>query len=467
MARRIEVELTSKREDGRWTWRAAGAKQPRGELDGSLLYEGARIGDVVRAEADFEIDGILVTSVLPPKERKRSEPERVEIIGPPRDERGVTSSLTGKPERTGPDRPRRADDARGPGRRERSGREEHGRGDESARRDQGVRRPAGARTPRTEDRSARGPRPERRPRPEAPPPAPRPRRLNPGHAHRQAVLASLPPEQRPIAEQALRGGLPGVRQAVEAQNAQLRQQGQPEVNAQPLLAIAEQLLPQLKAADWRDRAEAAVKMVDELSVRDLRAVVTGADAARDDEGRLLAGTLREALERRLQEQRDAWISDITTALGDVRLVRALRLSGRPPDPATRIPAELALRLSDAAGAALAPDAPADRWQVLLDAVVESPVRRSVKPAGLPTDAPEDLLQVARQAAGKVPALAGLLGIAMPPPPGPPRPLRPAPGATPPRRTSGGRARGPIPPPPSPPTPPPPSPPPADSTAEGH
>ncbi|HSH59881.1 MAG TPA: hypothetical protein VK988_09630, partial [Acidimicrobiales bacterium] len=157
MARRIEVELTSKREDGRWTWRAAGAKQPRGELDGSLLYEGAKIGDVVRAEADFEIDGILVTSVLPPKERKRSEPERVEIIGPPRDERGVTSSLTGKPERTGPDRPRRADDARGPGRRERSGREEHGRGDESARRDQGVRRPAGARTPRTEDRSARGP----------------------------------------------------------------------------------------------------------------------------------------------------------------------------------------------------------------------------------------------------------------------------------------------------------------------
>ena len=30
MSRRIEVELTSSRDDGTWTWRAAGAKQPAG-----------------------------------------------------------------------------------------------------------------------------------------------------------------------------------------------------------------------------------------------------------------------------------------------------------------------------------------------------------------------------------------------------------------------------------------------------
>ena len=30
MSRRLEIELTSTREDGTWTWRAAGAKVPKG-----------------------------------------------------------------------------------------------------------------------------------------------------------------------------------------------------------------------------------------------------------------------------------------------------------------------------------------------------------------------------------------------------------------------------------------------------
>lgn len=474
MARRIDVELTSKRDDGRWTWRAAGAKQPKGELDGTILYEGAKVGDVVKADADFAIDGIVITAVIPPKEKKRSEPERVEIVGPPRDERGVTTSLTGKPER--PDRGRsdrgRPDGARpdrGRSDRGRPSRGDQGRGgprgdhadaerparserpappDGADRRPPRGPRPEAGRPPRAEHAAGQRQHPERRPRPDAPAPAPRSRKLNPGHTHRDAVLAGLPPEQRPIAEQALRGGLPGVRQAVEAQNAELRQQGQPEFNPQPLLAIAEQLLPQLKAADWRDRAEAAAKMVDELSIRDLRAVVTGADAARDDDGRLLAGTLREALERRLQEQREGWLAEITTAVEEGRLVRALRLSARSPDAGIRFPAELALRLSDAAGKAMAPDAPPDRWQAVLDAVADSPVRRSVKPAGLPADAPEEVLQAARQASGKVPALAGLLGISMPPPPGPRRPVRPVSGAGRAHRSPADRSPA-IPPPPPP------------------
>src|SRR3989442_13075714 len=70
MSRRIDIELTSVREDGTWTWRAAGAKQPRGVVDSSLLYEGARAGDGVRAEADFEIEGITIISVGPPQERR-------------------------------------------------------------------------------------------------------------------------------------------------------------------------------------------------------------------------------------------------------------------------------------------------------------------------------------------------------------------------------------------------------------
>src|ERR1700736_5639721 len=100
MARRIDIELTSARPDGTWTWRAAGALKPRGVVEGSLLYDGAKTGGVVRADAEFEIEGITIVGVLPPKTRKRAEPERLEIIGPPREPTpGVTSSLTSRPDR--------------------------------------------------------------------------------------------------------------------------------------------------------------------------------------------------------------------------------------------------------------------------------------------------------------------------------------------------------------------------------
>src|ERR1700738_1922591 len=118
MARRIDIELTSARPDGSWTWRAAGALKPRGVLDGLLLYEGAKAGDVIRADAEFEVEGITIVGVLPPKEKKRSEPERLEVVGPPRDHiPGVTSSLTSRPDQRrdradgGPRAPRRDGDA--------------------------------------------------------------------------------------------------------------------------------------------------------------------------------------------------------------------------------------------------------------------------------------------------------------------------------------------------------------------
>ncbi|MEO6120620.1 MAG: hypothetical protein ABIW46_03400, partial [Acidimicrobiales bacterium] len=117
MGRRIDVELTSARADGTWTWRAVGARHPKGVVAGELLFPGAGVGDVVRAEADFEIEGIVITSVQTPRETKRAEPQRLEIIGPPRAEPGVTTSLTGgerqRTERAGRPGGERRD--RGPG----------------------------------------------------------------------------------------------------------------------------------------------------------------------------------------------------------------------------------------------------------------------------------------------------------------------------------------------------------------
>jgi len=455
---RIDIELTSTQSEGTWTWRAAGARQPKGVLDAALLEPGAKVGDVVRAECEIDLDGTRVTSVLPSR-AKRAEPDLLPIQGSGRDVPLVTQD-GGAPDLRG-DRPRREGRTDGRGDR-RPGRDRDG----SSRPGSRPRESPGGRTPASTGGPPRGPggpdqrtqgrpgaRPanagERRPRsgpggdgerrtdsrpprerserprrgrPEAPPPAERPRhkRLQPARVHREAVLAELPPEQRAVAEKVLRGGIPSVRQAVEEQNAEARSTGAPEVRADALVAMAESLQPRLRAAEWRDRAEAASADVDEIGLRDLRAVVAGSDAAgRDDESRALVVRLREALERRGAEERDTWMAEIRTSLSDGRVVRALRLSGRPPDPAARFPAELGDELSTAAGAAMTADTVADRWAALLDAVVASPVRRTVKPEGVPAQRPEDFERALRLAAPRVPALAAMLG-----PPRPPRPPRP-------------------------------------------
>jgi len=134
-------------------------------------------------------------------------------------------------------------------------------------------------------------------------------------------------------------------------------------------------------------AEAAAASVDEIALRDLRAVVAGSDAAgRDDESRALATRLRADLERRRDAERQVWLSEIRRCLADGRVVRALRVSGRPPDPAVRFPADVADELARSAGEAMTADTAPDRWSALLDAVIASPVRRSVQPQGLPAEA---------------------------------------------------------------------------------
>jgi len=45
MSRRLDIELTSTREDGTWTWRAAGAKVPKGVVVSSLLPNASKVGE--------------------------------------------------------------------------------------------------------------------------------------------------------------------------------------------------------------------------------------------------------------------------------------------------------------------------------------------------------------------------------------------------------------------------------------
>ena len=436
MTRRLEIELTSARHDGTWTWRAAGAREPRGVIEGKLLEGGAQVGAVLRVEAEFELEGITVVSVLPARERVISQ-QRIELAPSKLDEEGlVTTSLVSRSGRGARERPF---EGNGRGRTREKTAPSRSRGNIRPRTDEPERR-----RPSRERDSARRPVREgapRRVRPSPPrtedvvvangPTAPtakteptatrrsRPRteRFIPGTRHRDEYLATLPPEQRAVAEQVAAGGMPAVRRALAAEQAAALAAGRPAVGGEAIIALAEQLLPPVRQAVWLDRAEAVVARLETISLRELRATVLGA-SPRDEHGRELLGTIREALKARLAKLRDGWEGDINRALADGRVLHALRLSARPPDPGARIPGSLVVPLSVAAGAGLSAASSVDRWLVLLEAAAASPVRRSIKPTGLPDDPSGAVRHAATLVAGRIPALAPLVGLPMPPPPRP-------------------------------------------------
>ena len=422
MSRRLEVELTSAREDGSWTWRAVGAREPRGVVDSSLVPSGAKVGDELRAEADFDLDGVTIVALAPKQEKKRNEAERIEIIGrPQRDDQLVTSTLAS---RSGGDRRDRRDrrdrgDRPDRGPRDRKPRDDRGKdGDREGRppRDRGARPDRGDRSERT-DRPPRTERPartaERRPpraRPETPA-KPKPKRLRPARTHRNALLEALPPEHRPIAEQVLAGDIPAVRQAIDKENETRTAAGQPTINGAELLSIAEKLRPRLRTAEWRDRAEAALTAVDDVDLRDLRSVVVAADnAARDDETRALATQLREGLTKRVEAEQAAWLADLTTALDEGRVVRALRVSSRPPKAGTILDPALSTRLTEGACASLTAEAGPDRWAAVLDATAFSPVRLAVKPQSIPAQPSDELIETIKRFGSRLPLVAEAFGI---------------------------------------------------------
>ena len=373
MSRRLEIELTSERTDGSWTWRAAGAKQPKGELAGNLLPPEAKVGSVLRVEAEFLVDGIEITSVLPDK-AARKEPELIEILGSGREEPLVTTQLAPK----GRGRGRKG------GRDRDGGRGGRGRGD------------------RDRDRG---------PRPDPVPERPTPKRLRPRRAHRDAALSEVPDEQRPIAEQVLRGGVPAVRDEARKQNEAAKKENRPGIPVDQVVAMAEALVPKLREAEWLDRAEAAKADLDTLDLRDLRSVVVAADTgARTDEARALRDELSTGLTRRVDEEHRNWISDMEANLDAGRFVRALRLSSRPPKAGTPLPPALQQRLIDDVSSGLTERTKQELYGAALDALSFSPVRTKVTPAGKPATPSEDLIEAAKRIADKAPAIAELFGV---------------------------------------------------------
>src|SRR5664279_1971703 len=106
MAHRIEVELTSQTGDSTWTWRAAGAKQPRGTVGADLVPAGAAVGTVLRAEVETTLDGTTVTALLPARAKGDARAkDRIEVIGTPQRAPDVNVVLASKGRRRRDDRP--------------------------------------------------------------------------------------------------------------------------------------------------------------------------------------------------------------------------------------------------------------------------------------------------------------------------------------------------------------------------
>lgn len=396
-------------------------------MAGDVISFAASVGDELTVEAEFHMDGIEIIEAFEAK-KKRPMTETLEILGSGRDQPLVTTQLVSNRK----NRDRDSGDRRGR-------KERRGRGDRRDRERQESRR--------DDDRS-------------------KAKRLRPGRTHRQALIDSLPEEQKSAAEKMTRDGVNSVEQALRDQRKKAREaaqarkeaatkaaeaeqqsveetaeespeaatkaEGKPaeaeakseETTAQPaddFLTVAAKLLPRMRAAEWRDRVEAALADIEEIDPRDLRSVVVAAEAgAVDDEAKALADELRTKLTERVNREHAEWLAEVAATLADGRMVRALRLSSRPPKAGVPLPQDIVTRLTEAANAALSSDTPSKRWITVLGAVAFSPVRRTVQPVGIPENPDKELLAEVKKLSERVPHIAALFGVEPTPPPKRPR-----------------------------------------------
>ena len=384
MSNRLEVMLTGRRPDGTWTWRAAGARQPKGVLSEGLVPAGAAVGDVLRVEAEVSVDGIAVRQVLPTKTERPPSP-RLEHLGSKRFTEGVTMApnLARKSaERT--DSPR-------DGRRRKGG----GGGRDGGRRREGGR----------PGRDGSGPRGGR----DRPPRAPR---LRPSNHHRDAWLETLSAEERPVAERLANEGIRAVRQALQSESpsGEGPDAGRSDEAAEERLAVVEKLFSAYRVVDWRDRAEAARKVTDDVDLRDLRSVVAGIPGKfPDDEASALADELRGKLAARVDREHSAWIADLGSLLRKGRMVTALRVSQRPPKAGTPLPESLATSLQEGVASQLNAGTEDDLWVRMLEAAAQSPIRLVLVAQDLPPEPSERLLRTVRRFGERLPALRAQFG----------------------------------------------------------
>ncbi len=366
--KKIQVELTSQQGDT-WTWRKVGAKQPRGEIAAELLPAGAALGDVLDIEAAFDIDGIVVESAqqVSEKEEKGNEFKTLELLNSRKFEEVILK----------PGKARKKS-----GKKHRAKSKFHTSEPDIKEKKENWKKSLPKMPDSKVQTKAR-------------------KKLSPKHAHREKWLASLTEEQKPVAEKLIEGGMPAVRSSIEKEEEIKTGQG--------LIALAEELLPGARLAEWQDRADAALEGIDEVRLADLRTVLAAAEGlGKKSEVREKVLQLREQLGERVKADHAKWLEDINTLLDEGRILRALTMSSSPPKAGLPLPEDLAGRLIHQAGNSLTPQTSVKRWIHFLDAVHRSPVARRVELSCVPAAVSSELQEAAKRFQKYVPQISARL-----------------------------------------------------------
>ncbi len=426
MAKRIDIELTARSSEDAWAWRVVNAKQPRGKLPASIIPNDSAVGDVLHAEIESGLDGIEVVSAVkaePPDDGK-SDNNRIVVLGTQRRQKQAYQDYTETIDTSGSEDAQAAplDGFRHAGSRGKTGpRKATSHGDTLS----GPRRPGGDGTTTRHRHDQAGTKPAStagRTGGSAADRGDMGRRHDPirralSTKYRDAALANLRPEQLPIAEELLRGGIPAVRKQIDRQIAIAKRNNAPLIAVDPLLTMAEELLPIVNLAHWKDRAVTARSLGSDIPLYELRSIVSASsNVDLDEEASEMAAALKEALHARIEALRIRWEGQIDNKISKGSIIEALKLSSSPPDRSFKLPSELAVKLSAAAGTALSADKAEEEWLEIIDAVLASPVRRNVKPVALPEKAGSGLRSRLYKYAGMIPEMSKLIGLPMPPPP---------------------------------------------------
>ena len=366
MPNRLDIEITSQSDESSYTWRSAGAREPKGTVPAKILPNDVSIGDVLRVEADFMIDGIEITSVLPTKSKKDS-PEILEILGSGKDASGVTTSLIPKGKKRGRNNKRQQNDNRKP-KQKRKAQNKKGS-------------------------------PERKNR--KPYRSPRGKRLKASKKYRNEYVASLPETHKPLARQLIGSTIPNLRKTIDKM---ALPQGFPEA----ILDYAEELNQELKMAEWLDKAEAIEENLESIDLQDFRSVVASSGRwAKSPEAIAVKERLENKLNERIDLDHKEWLRSIQDALDDEKTVRALNLSSRSPKAGAQLPEIVTNQLIEQASRALNEQSSAYRWAIVLEAVAFSPVREKINPNGLPSTITDELKETIAKHGERVPQIANL------------------------------------------------------------
>ena len=181
--------------------------------------------------------------------------------------------------------------------------------------------------------------------------------------------------------------------------------GEPEIPNDLLLKLAEQIYPNLRTAEWLDRADGALRGIESVDLRDIRSVIVASEnVQKNDSVRSLSEALKEGFNKRVESDQNNWLKEVISTLKEGRVVRALRLTSRPPKAGFPLPEDLLQALTEATNKALTSDATQSRWGTIAEAAAFSPVHDKVVPEGVPENPNEELIKIIRRISSKAPSI---------------------------------------------------------------